>query len=283
MNVFEAAAEAWRTGRRAAFATVVDQGGSVPRVSGARMLVYADGAIVGTIGGGEVEHRVIALAQDVIASGAPARFVAHLTRDLGMCCGGQLEVYVEPLQIREPFVLFGAGHVARAVAPLLVALEFAVTVVDEREELATAERFPGCTLRVEDPLVYATALEGGPDAWWFVVSHDHKLDQALIEALLPKPCAWLGMIGSRSKVARFLLRLRAAGLDEALFRKLCAPVGLDIGAETPAEIAVSVAAEVVRVRRNATDRAPVPLSSVPIPARGGDGVAIAPRARRSSP
>ncbi len=280
MNVFEAAADAWRTGRRAAFATVVDQAGSVPRVSGARMLVYEGGAIVGTIGGGEVEHRVIALALEVITSGKPARFEAHLTRDLGMCCGGHLEVYVEPLQIREPFVLFGAGHVALAVAPLLQALDFAVTIVDDREELATAERFPGCVLHRGDASGYARALPGGPEAWWLIVTHDHRLDQELIEVLLPKTCAWIGMIGSRAKVAKFLMRLRAAGLDEGQLRKLCAPVGLDIGAETPAEIAVSIAAEVVRVRRNATDRIAMPLSATPIPARGGDGVAVAPRTGR---
>lgn len=275
MNVFEAAADAFRKGRRAAFATVLAKGGSAPRTSGARMLVYDDGAIVGTIGGGEVERRVIELALEVITTGRPARFVAHLTRDLGMCCGGQMEVYVEPLQVRQPFVLFGAGHVAHALAPLLQALDYDVTVVDERGELATPERFPGCTLVTRDARAYAQVLDGDADDHWLVVTHDHRLDQDLIEILLPKPCAWIGMIGSRSKVAKFLIRLRAAGLDEALFRKLCAPVGLDIGAETPAEIAVAVAAELVRVRRRVS-RVPVPMSAIPLPARGGDGVARPP-------
>ncbi len=118
MNVFAAAAEAWRTGRRAAFVTVIGVGGSTPRSSGARMLVHADGTIVGTIGGGAIEHRVIDQALEAIRRGRPERLEADLTRDLGMCCGGRMEVYVEPLQVRVPMVVFGAGHVAVAATPL---------------------------------------------------------------------------------------------------------------------------------------------------------------------
>jgi xanthine dehydrogenase accessory factor len=279
MNVFAAAAEAWRTGRPAAFATVIGVGGSTPRSTGARMLVYEDGQIVGTIGGGEVEHRVILAAQQAISSGRAERFTAHLTRDLGMCCGGLMEVYIEPLQIRSPLVVFGAGHVAVAVAPLLQALDFDVTVVDDREDLNTAERFPGCTRHTGDPRAFAAQLAPNDAAHWLIVTHDHKLDQDLGETLLPKSCAWIGMIGSRAKVARFLIRYRAAGIPEALYAKLSAPVGLDIGAETPAEIGVAIAAELVRVRRHA-DRTPIPLSQIPLPARGPDGVACPPLWKR---
>jgi xanthine dehydrogenase accessory factor len=275
MNVFAAAAEAWRTGRRAAFATVIGVAGSTPRSGGARMLVCDDGTTVGTIGGGALEHQAVALAAEVIRTGQPARLSVHLVRDLGMCCGGAVEVYVEPLQVRVPMVVFGAGHVGQAVAPVLQALEFDVTVVDDREELATPERFPGCTVECVDPRAFARETAEGPDRHWLIVTHDHQLDQDLLETLLPRTCAWVGMIGSRGKVSRFFVRFRAAGLDEALFRKLCAPVGLDLGAETPAEIAVAIAAELVRVRRR-VDRPPVPLSALPLPARGGDGTARPP-------
>ena len=275
MNVFAAAAEAWRTGQRAAFATVIEVAGSTPRVAGARMLVYPDGRIVGTIGGGELERRAIALAVETADSGIPQRLVVHTTRDLGMCCGGRMEVYVEPLMARMPITLFGAGHVAQATAPMLVALEFEVTVVDDRPELLTAQRFPGARLVEADPVTHAQSLPGGDDQWWLVFTHDHKRDQDVVEALLPLPCAWLGMIGSQAKVARFLTRYRAAGMDERLLTKLCAPVGLDIGSETPAEIAVSIAAELVRVRRYSMS-APQPLSSQALDVRGGDGTAVPP-------
>lgn len=274
--MFAAAATAWRTGRPAALATVISVGGSTPRSPGARMLVYADGQITGTIGGGNIELQVIRAAQEAIATGRPVRFSANLTRDLGMCCGGQMEIYIDPIRGREPFVIFGAGHVARATAPLLRDLGFAVTVVDERPEWAEPEVFDGCEVVVADPLEWARDLRGSADTYLLVTTHDHKLDQDLGELLLSLPCAWFGMIGARAKVARFLVRWRAAGLDVALFRKLSAPVGLDIGAETPTEIAVSIAAEVVRVRRRVA-RDPLPLSTAnPLAARGGDGRAVPP-------
>ncbi|HHO50548.1 MAG TPA: xanthine dehydrogenase accessory protein XdhC [Deltaproteobacteria bacterium] len=275
MDVFAAAAEARRTGRRAALVTVIGVGGSTPRASGARMLVYEDDSIVGTIGGGALEHRARRAAIGAIEAGRPERLAVHLTQDLGMCCGGRMEVYIDPIQSRVPMVVFGAGHVARATVPLLHALDFDVTIVDERDELALPEAFPHATLHTQDPLAYARALDDDPHAHWLVVTHDHRLDQDLVEILLPKTCAWIGMIGSRAKVARFFVRYRAAGVPEALFRKLSAPVGLDLGAETPAEIAVAIAAELVRVRRRA-DRPPLPLSALPLPARGGDGQASPP-------
>ena len=240
------------------------------------MLVRADGSIVGTIGGGQLEHQVIAGALEVIATGTARRVHVHLTRDLGMCCGGEVEVYVEPLEVKHPCSVFGAGHVAHATVPLLTQLGFAVSVIDERQELATAERFPGADIQVvDDPADWAAELPEDPSQFILIVTHDHALDQRLVEALIGRPFAWLGLIGSRSKVAKFMIRLRAQGVPEAQLARLSAPVGLDIGAETPAEIAVSIAAEVVRVRRSCT-RPPIPLSEQPIPARGGDGRARAP-------
>lgn len=261
-KVLEAAAAAVASGRRAALATVIGGRGSAPRAAGAKMLVYADGAIVGTIGGGAIEHAVIAAAVDACATGRPSRFKAHLTRDLAMCCGGDVEVFVEPLQIKEPVVVYGAGHVATATAPVLVGLEFDVTLVDARPELATADRFPGCRVIADDPLEHARAAEGGPDQYVLIVTHDHALDEALCAVWLEKPAAWVGVIGSATKLAKFRLRLAAQGLGDASIARLRGPVGLDLGAETPAEIGVSIAAEWVRVRRGKTD-APWPLGQRP--------------------
>jgi xanthine dehydrogenase accessory factor len=278
MNVFRAAALAWERCERAAIATVISTGGSTPRKSGARMLVFADGESVGTIGGGALEHHVVGVARRVASTGEAERVDVHLVRDLGMCCGGRTEVYVESVGRRDAMVIYGAGHVAAALAPVLLALDFAVTVVDERDEFATAARFPGCQVEVTDPRSHARALPDDPDRYVLLTTHDHALDQDLGEILLPRPCAWLGMIGSRGKVARFFVRWQGAGLDPALFSRLCAPVGLDLGAETPAEIAVSIAAELVRVRRGSR-QVPHPLSETPLAARGGDGVAVPPRWR----
>lgn len=281
MKVLLAATAAMQAGRPAALVTVIDRGGSAPRHSGARMLVHADGSIVGTVGGGTFEHRVVAEALAALEQGAPRRYAVHLTRDLGMCCGGHMEAFIEPLETVDQLVIHGAGHVGAATARLAHMLGFAVTVVDDRAELlADADLPPQVDRREADPRRILDQLPAGPRAFHLVVTHNHALDQDLVELLLPRDLGWLGMIGSRTKVTRFLIRLRAAGMDDALFRKLCAPVGLDIGAETPEEIAVSIAAELVRVRR-ASQALPQPLSAIPLPARGGDGVAVAPASQQA--
>ncbi len=234
------------------------------------MVVWADGRTAGTIGGGVLEHRVTAEAVEAIARGAPRRYAIHLTRDLGMCCGGAMEVYIEPLRPRDRLVVYGGGHVGRALAAQAVALDFDVTVVDDRDEYAEPDRFPGATALCTDPRKHAAALETDARTWILLVTHEHALDQDLLELLLPRPWQWLGLIGSRTKITRFFIRLRAAGVDESLFARVSAPVGLDIGAETPEEIAVSIAAELIR-RRRSSDRPPVPLSSLPLPARDQRG------------
>lgn len=274
MKALRAAIAAADEGRPAALVTVIGEDGSTPRASGARMLVYGDGSIVGTIGGGNFEHQCIAQATEAIAARAPRRYAVHLTRDLGMCCGGAMEVFIEPIQSRDHLVIYGAGHVGTATAHIAAQLDdLDITVVDDREEWIDPARFPDrVTCTEADPRRVLDTLPFGPRTYHFIVTHSHPLDQDLVEAILPREAAWVGLIASRAKVARFLIRLRAAGMDPALFTRLCAPVGLDIGAETPAEIALSVLAEVTRVRRGAR-QPPVPMSSHPLPARG-DGPAV---------
>ena len=259
MKLYAAAAEAIRTGQKAAIATVISVNGSAPRSSGAKMLVYADDRTIGTVGGGVFEHRVIALARKAATDGQIVRYKVHLTRDLGMCCGGEMEVFIEPLQVKLPLTIFGAGHVAHALAPMLVALNYHVTVVDEREEFATEDRFPNCTVICVDPRTYAEEQPGSSDQLWLIVTHDHPLDQDLGECLLVKPHDWIGMIGSKAKITKFRMRYRAAGLSDEQINQLRAPVGLDLGAETPAVIAIAICAELVRRRRDC-ERAPLPLA-----------------------
>lgn len=274
MQVLRAAIAASADGRPAAMVTVIAENGSTPRSSGARMLVYADGSIVGTIGGGNFEHKCIAQAIEAIEARVPRRYAVHLTRDLGMCCGGAMEVFIEPIQTRDHLVIYGAGHVGTATAHIAARLDdLDVTVVDDREEWIDPARFPdNVTCTEADPRRILDRLPFGPRTYHFIVTHSHPLDQDLVEALLPREAAWVGLIASKSKVTRFFIRLRAAGMDPALFSRLCSPVGLDIGAETPDEIAISVLAELTRVRRGAR-RPPLPLSERPLPARG-EGPAV---------
>lgn len=189
-----------------------------------------------------------------------------------------MDVYIEPLGPVDRLYIFGAGHVAKPTAAMATMLGFDVTVIDERDELATPERFPGCTLHTGDPRAFAETLATDDRTYLFVTTHDHALDQALLERLIGRPYAWLGLIGSRAKLAKFFVRLRQGGVDEALFSRVSGPVGLDIGAQTPEEIAVSVVAEMVRVRRGSAG-IPRSLGEDPLPARGGDGVAHPPGLR----
>lgn len=173
-----------------------------------------------------------------------------------------MEVFLEPIRATDRLVLFGAGHVGRATAAFALATGWAVTVVDDRDDQNTAERFPGCERVVQDARRYAADLRGSAHTWVFVVTHDHALDQDLVERLVCEDWAWIGLIGSRAKVAKFHLRLRAAGVPMERLARLSGPVGLDIGAETPEEIAISVLAEMVRVRRGVSRPAlPLGISS----------------------
>ena len=273
MKVFQAALDAMQAGLPTAMVTVTGIDGSAPRQSGARMLVHADGSIVGTVGGGTFEHRCIMEALAVIESGQTRIYSVHLTQDLGMCCGGKMDALIEPLEPQATLVIHGAGHVATAVASLARTLAFRVIVLDERDDWADPARFPAdVDVRCQPHLRSLDALPRGPLAHHMVVTHSHQLDQDLIEQLLEWDLAWLGLIGSRTKLTRFCIRLRAAGVSEEKLARISGPVGLDIGAETPEEIAVSVAGELIHLRRGGTGSC-TPLSADPIPARGGDGKA----------
>ncbi len=242
-------AEAADRGETVALCSVVRVEGSAPRHGGARMIVWPDERFAGTVGGGAFEHHVLAEARAALREGTPRLVSVHLTRDLGMCCGGAMEVYVEPIPPVERLVIYGAGHVAQPTATMAEQVGFDVTVVDDRDDWNTPERFPHATRVVSDARAHARALTTGPHTWVLVTTHAHALDQDLVELLLPRELAWIGMIGSRTKATRFFLRLRAAGMDESLFARLRVPVGLDLGAETPEEIAVSIVGELVKARR----------------------------------
>ena len=236
-------------------ATVVRTSGSTPRKATARMIVLGDGRIVGTIGGGRVEKEVVDAAVAMLAAGDGARAKMlryHLTHELAMCCGGEMEVFVEPLIPAPPLVVCGGGHVAQALVPLAKKVGFAPIVVEEAEEMATPERFADATRIVDsfDPRDWKDVpLDAG--SYVVIVTRDHAQDQALLEHFTSAGApelAYLGLIGSRRKIEMFKQRLAARGIDGARFERLHAPIGLDIGAETPEEIAVAIVAELIQTR-----------------------------------
>jgi xanthine dehydrogenase accessory factor len=245
--IAEALLEVLRGGARGALATVIRTSGSTPQQAGARLLLRPDGTTIGTVGGGAIEHAVLDALRACLLDGKPRTVTHDLARDLGMCCGGRMELFVEPIEPRPRLLLLGAGHVAKPTAALARSVGFEVTVVDDRAELNTDERFPGCA-RVElEPPDAAAALAPTEHDYLLVVTHDHRLDEEALETFARLPHRYLGMIGSRRKVLRILQRIAARGELPPLER-VYAPVGLDIAAVTPEEIAVSIVAELVAIR-----------------------------------
>lgn len=251
MDLYADIARLTAEGRGFVLATVIQTGGSTPQKPGSKMVVLEDGSLLGTIGGGAIEHQVIDAARALISSGAPSRVMeTHLTHELGMCCGGKMTVFLERHAPDARLFIFGAGHVGREVAALAHHVGFRVTVVDERAGWARPDRFePGIALEVKDPSAFARTLTGGPDHFFCVTTHDHALDQAVVEALLRTPGAYHGVIGSLRKAERFKLRLKAAGFTDEELARMRSPMGVTIHALTPQEIAVSIVAELISLRR----------------------------------
>jgi xanthine dehydrogenase accessory factor len=237
-EVTEALLEVLASGQRGALATVVRTAGSTPQEPGARLLLRPDGTSVGTVGGGAIEYAVMGALREARHSGQTQLLARHLGYDLGMCCGGRMEVFVEPIEAAPRLFLFGAGHVSQATAVLARSVGFEVTVIDERDELNTAARFPGCRLEF---------VEGPEHDWLLIATHDHHLDEQTLELALRQRPRYIGMVGSRRKVYRLIARI-ASREPHLPLERLYAPVGLDVGAVGPQEIAVSIVGELLALR-----------------------------------
>ncbi len=250
-SLFTEVAQLEAEGRPFVLCTVTAAHGSTPQKPGSRLVVLGDGSLRGTIGGGAIEKQVIdaALALLSDASQATRTLETHLTHDLGMCCGGKMTVFLEKHGAPASLFVFGAGHVAKELAALAEHVGFQVTVIDERAEWLSAERFPNAVRRLEQPDVVAKSLSDGEHTYCCVTTHDHPLDQACIEALVKRKLAYLGVIGSQRKALRFRQRMEAAGFSAAEVAGFESPMGVDIAALTPAEIAVSIVARLISVRR----------------------------------
>jgi xanthine dehydrogenase accessory factor len=242
-------------GEEAALVTVVSASGSTPREEGAKMLVRPDGSIFGTIGGGSLEARVIKEAIEVIKQGKPKRHHFTLTAkeaagELGMICGGDTEVFIEPILTQPTLYIFGGGHIALALARMGRLCGFDITVIDDRPEFASAERFPEARVILAEEFTKSfSKLNIDKSSYIVIVTHGHKHDEVVLEWAVGTPAKYVGMIGSKTKNETVYSHLRARGISKEQLDRVHAPIGLEIGAQTPEEIAVSILAEVIKVRR----------------------------------
>jgi xanthine dehydrogenase accessory factor len=252
-EVFAAVAEALDRGESAALVTIVATTGSTPQRVGAKMLVFASGRTVGTIGGGCYENDAFWKAREAITARRPQLVHYELSDDFaqetGLVCGGQMDVYIEPIEPSPELYVIGAGHVGTHLAHLAQEVGFQVHVIDDREKFANRERFPSATeVLAEDIATWLARTNLPPHAFVVIVTRGHTNDLEALRGLAPRDLRYLGLIGSRAKVARIYEALRADGMDVEHLKRVHAPIGLDIGAVTPQEIAVSILAELIAVK-----------------------------------
>lgn len=239
-------------GERGVLVVVVESVGSSPAKAGARMVVRLDGTTFGTVGGGALEHYATGLAPEVLAAGSARLMPLHLANDLGMSCGGRATLFFEPFGTDSRLYVFGAGHIAVQLCEMAGRCGFNVVVCDDREELCTPARFPRAArlfasaetrrlgeLRIRDHVSQAYVV---------VVTHSHDLDFGLVRAIAPMWPAYLGMIGSKRKRRTLDSYLAEAGFAQELRQAVRCPAGMDLGGDSPAEIALSITAELVSVR-----------------------------------
>jgi xanthine dehydrogenase accessory factor len=257
MDVYEELVRLRSLGQKCAIATIVEVRGSIPSYESAKILVREDGSMIGTIGGGCVEAEVWTAAREVIETEKPKHLSFNLGQDAaydnGLICGGQLDVFVEPVLPLPRAFIFGAGHISKSLSKVATLAGFGTVVVDNRESFANRERFP------EAVEVHAVEYEElfpklpiNETSYIIIVTRGHRDDMRVLKLALGTPARYISMIGSKRKVINVIRELEKEGTPRTAFERIHAPMGLDIGAISPEEIAISVAAEMIAVRRNAT-------------------------------
>ena len=257
-SIYQALSELEKNNHPAALCTVTKSEGSTPRHVGSKMLVYPDGTFIGTVGGGELENRVIKAALLSIDDGAAQNLsysMADPSRGDPGVCGGQVEVFVEPILPPPTLVVIGAGHVGKAVVHLAKWLGFRVAVSDDRAEFCTPESTPGADE------YYPVAMERLAEqlkitrrTYLVVTSRGSNVDVVGLPGLLKSQAGYIGVIGSKRRWATTVKALKDLGVDDALIKKVHSPIGLELQAETPEEIAVSIMAEILMIRDKGTGK-----------------------------
>jgi len=247
------AAELLQSGIRFVLVTIVKSSGSTPRKEGARMVVDASGKVIaGSVGGGALEKHASERALQMLSGGGIERIEVDLDDveggETGAICGGKVELLLEAYGAGPTLHLFGAGHVALPVARLVREVGFRVIVYDAREELMTAERFSGATLKSGGFESLASELDTTVKDFIVVMTHSHDVDYGILKLLLRKPFRYLGVIGSKRKAAEFRKWLVRDGFTHDEIARLTCPIGFEIGSHTPTEIAISIAAQLLKVK-----------------------------------
>jgi xanthine dehydrogenase accessory factor len=254
MDIFEEITKLKREGKRGALATIVNVRGSIPSVVAAKMLVREDGSILGTVGGGCVESDVRKGAMEVMRTEKPKTFDFNLDQrpddDTGLVCGGSLQVFIEPVVPSPVLYIFGGGHIGLNAHKVATLAGFETIVSDDRELYANRERFPDAhEIHAGEMDEVMSGLAPGDRSYIVIVTRGHRHDMNVLRWALDTPAQYIGMIGSGRKVLAVFQQLEAQGVSRENFKRVFAPIGLDVGAVTPEEIAIAIVAELIAIRR----------------------------------
>ncbi|MCK5838880.1 MAG: XdhC family protein [Bacteroidales bacterium] len=250
-DIFSKIKEIRQQQKKAALCTIIETHGSAPQKAGAKMIIFEDQRIIGTIGGGSLEKEAMEAAVEMIKKNIPGKFTYELKDDLDMSCGGKVEIFIEPIVQTNMLFVFGAGHVGKAVAELAAHLGFAITVVDERDGIFQEFEVKDAITIQKNYITAIDDLEFNNNTYIVVVTPKHIKDEEVTAMCATKPHAYLGMIGSKNKVAaareNFLKKYQ---LTREQIDKIDMPIGIKFNALTPAEIALSIVAKLIDVKNN---------------------------------
>jgi xanthine dehydrogenase accessory factor len=254
-DLYEEIVELRSRGTRAALATIIAHKGATPRKDSSKMLLYEDGRQMGTIGGGSVEAEVRREAQSTMETAKSKLLTFDLTNidpeESSLICGGSMEVYLEPILPAPTLFIFGAGHVSKALAEVAKSIGFRIAIIDDRDKYANAERFPWADAFYVDNWEEALKrLSFNNSSYLFIATRGHQFDLICLRFAVQSSAKFIGMLGSRKKAKILFDLLEKEGVDPSKLKRIIVPAGLDVGSETPEEIAVSIAAELIAVRKN---------------------------------
>lgn len=265
LEVLREAVRIVETGQKAALATIISTSGSTPGKDGAKMLVRADGSTVGTVGGGCTESDIWRISMEVIANGRARRESFRLTAatvaETGLLCGGEFEVYIEPIGTPSVIIL-GGGHIANSMVDVLSTLAWKVTVIDDRADFADPKRFPLASEVLCKP--FESCLDDltvTPNSCILVVTRGHEHDELALARALETSAGYIGLLGSRGKIGAIFKNLRDSGVSAERLEAVRAPVGIPIGSQSPEEIAISIAAELIQLHRGSGSNIPAEANS----------------------
>jgi xanthine dehydrogenase accessory factor len=255
MDIYDEIVRLRKLGQKCALATIVQVRGSIPSFESAKLLVREDGSMMGTVGGGCVEAEVWNAAREVLDTEKPKNLSFSLGEDAaydnGLICGGQLNIFVEPVIPQPHAFIFGGGHVSKSLSKVASMAGFATVIVDNREAFANPERFPEAEATYAEEYEDAFAkLTITSSSYLIIVTRGHRDDMRVLRWAVTTPARYIAMIGSKRKTIAVVHELEREGFPRDAFEKIFAPMGLEIGAESPEEIAVSVVAEMIAVRRS---------------------------------